>query len=66
LPGDAQRSSWQTGVGAGLSFAPQKKNFEIILRYGYGFNAIRDGKEGAQSVGLLFQYNFEARKKSAE
>jgi len=66
LPGDEQRSSWQTGVGAGLSFAPQNKNFEIILRYGYGFNAIRDGKEGAQSVGLLFQYNFNARKKSAD
>jgi hypothetical protein len=64
LPGFAQRSSWQTGAGCGLSFAPKNKNFEIILRYGYGFNAIRDGKEGAQSVGLLFQYNFEARKKT--
>ena len=30
-----------------------------MLRYGYGFNAIRNGKEGAQSIGLLFQYNFE-------
>ena len=67
LPGFAQRSSWQTGAGGGLSFAPKNKNFEIILRYGYGFNAIRDGKEGAQSVGLLFQYNFEkAAKKHSE
>jgi hypothetical protein len=64
LPGDAQRSNWQTGAGVGLSFAPKNKNFEIILRYGYGFNAIRDGKEGAQSVGLLFQYNFEKHKQS--
>jgi hypothetical protein len=64
LPGDEQRSSWQTGAGGGLSFAPKNKNFEIILRYGYGFNAIRDGKEGAQSVGLLFQYNFEKHKQS--
>jgi hypothetical protein len=63
LPGFAQ-NSWQTGVGGGLSFAPKNKNFEIILRYGYGFNAIRDGKEGAQSIGVLFQYNFYARKKS--
>src|SRR5450432_3127966 len=62
LPGYEQKSSWQTGVGGGLSFAPKNKNFEIILRYGYGFNALRDGKDGAQSVGLLFQYNFEKHK----
>jgi hypothetical protein len=64
LPGFEQRSSWQTGAGGGLSFAPKNQSFEIILRYGYGFNAIRNGREGAQSVGLLFQYNFEAREKT--
>jgi hypothetical protein len=62
LPGFQQRSSWQTGVGGGLSFAPKQKHFEVIVRYGYGFNAIRNDQQGAQSVGLLFQYNFEARK----
>jgi hypothetical protein len=62
LAGYEQPSDWQTGVGGGLSFAPKNKNFEIVLRYGYGFNALRDGKQGAQSVGLLFQYNFESRK----
>jgi hypothetical protein len=66
LNGYQQSSDWQTGVGGGLNFAPKNKNFEIVLRYGYGFNALRDGKEGAQSIGLLFQYNFEARKKSAD
>jgi hypothetical protein len=64
LPGFEQRSSWQTGAGGGLTFAPKHKNFQIELRYGYGFNAIRDGHQGGSSVGLLFQYNFEARKKS--
>jgi hypothetical protein len=34
----------------------------VIVRYGYGFNAIRNDHQGASSVGLLFQYNFEARK----
>ena len=63
LGGYQQASDWQTGVGGGLSFAPQNKNFQIVLRYGYGFNALRDGRDGAQSVGLLFQYNFEARKR---
>jgi hypothetical protein len=64
LPGFEQPSDWQTGAGCGITFAPKKKNFKIVLRYGYGFNAIRDGHEGAQSVGLLFQYDFEARKKA--
>ena len=64
LNGYQQSSDWQTGVGGGLTFAPKNKSFEIVLRYGYGFNAIRNGKEGAQSVGLLFQYDFEKRIKS--
>ena len=63
LPGYEQRSDWQTGAGCGLTFAPRNKNFKVVLRYGYGFNAIRNGREGAQSVGLLFQYDFEAHKK---
>ena len=66
LNGYQQTSDWQTGVGGGLTFAPKNKSFEIVLRYGYGFNAIRNGKEGAQSIGLLFQYNFEQWKKKAD
>jgi hypothetical protein len=66
LNGYQQPSDWQTGVGGGLTFAPKNKNFEIVLRYGYGFNAVRDGHEGAQSIGLLFQYNFEKKKDATE
>jgi hypothetical protein len=66
LNGYQQNSAWQTGVGGGLTFAPKNKSFEIVLRYGYGFNAIRNGKEGSQSIGLLFQYNFEKWKKTAD
>jgi hypothetical protein len=66
LNGYQQSSDWQTGVGGGLTFAPKNKSFEIVLRYGYGFNAIRNGREGAQSIGLLFQYNFEQWKKKAD
>lgn len=63
LPGFAQRSDWQTGAGLGIDFTPKNKDYQIVLRYGYGFNAIRRGALGAQSVGILFQYDFEARKK---
>ena len=65
LPGFEQ-SPWQTGVGCGLTFAPKRKNFKIELRYGYGFNAIRNGEEGTQSSGVLFQYDFQARTGSSD
>jgi hypothetical protein len=64
FPGFEQRGDWQTGAGLGLTFAPRQQNYKIVLRYGYGFNAIRYGREGAQSVGVLFQYDFNARKKA--
>jgi hypothetical protein len=32
------------------------------VSYGYGFNALRDGHDGAHSLGMLYQYNFEQRK----
>lgn len=66
LPGFEQSSVWQSGAGCGLTFAPRNKNFQIVLRYGYGFNAIRDGHEGAHSVGVLFQYDFGPHKTGAD
>lgn len=62
LPGLEQPGHWHTGVGTGLSFTSRSEVWRLILRYGYGFNALRDGDEGAHSVGLLSQYNFEQRK----
>ena len=62
LPGFEQPSHWQTGAGGGISYASPSKTWRVILRYGYGFNAIRHGEEGAHSVALLFQYDFERRK----
>jgi hypothetical protein len=61
LPGFAQPGHWHTGVGPGLSYTARSEVWRVILRYGYGFNALRDGHEGAHSVGLLYQYNFEQR-----
>jgi hypothetical protein len=65
LPGFEQ-SPWQSGAGCALIIAPPKKNLKIVLRYGYGFNAIRDGEEGAQSIGVLFQYDFEANNRKTD
>lgn len=62
LPGFEQPNHWQTGAGPSLEFTSKSQVWRVILRYGYGFNAIRDGHEGAHSIGLLYQYNFEQRK----
>lgn len=63
LRGFEQPDRWQTGVGCGLTFTPRNKICRVVVRYGYGFNAIRDdGDKGAHSVGLLVQYDFEQHK----
>lgn len=62
IPGLEQPGHWHTGVGPSLSFTSRSEVWRVILRYGYGFKALRDGQEGAHSVGLLYQYNFEQRK----
>ena len=62
LPGFEQPNHWNTGAGPSLSFTSRSEVWRVILRYGYGFNAFRDGQEGAHSIGLLYQYNFERRK----
>jgi hypothetical protein len=63
LPGFEQPSSWQTGAGVGLSYSPRHQLGRIVIRYGYGFNAIRRGDEGSQSIGLLLQFDFDAWRK---
>lgn len=62
LPGYAQPGDWQSGAGVGLGYSPGHHYYKMILRVGYGFNAIRHDKDGAESVGLLFQYDLGARK----
>ncbi|HEY1172169.1 MAG TPA: hypothetical protein VGH19_12420 [Verrucomicrobiae bacterium] len=66
LDGFAQPDVWQTGAGAGIAYSPESQSCRVVLRYGYGFNAIRGSDEGAHSVGLLFQYDFKARKRLAK
>lgn len=62
LSGFQQPGHWHTGVGPSLSYTSRSQVWRVILRYGYGLNALRDGQEGAHSIGLLYQYNFERRK----
>lgn len=61
LPGIERPAHWNTGAGPGLSYTSRSQVWRLILRYGYGFNAQRDGDQGAHSVGVLYQYDFERR-----
>jgi hypothetical protein len=61
LPGLEQPGTWHTGFGPALEFNSVSGVWRVILRYGYGLNASRDGNDGAHSVGLLCEYDFGKR-----
>lgn len=63
LPGFELPDRWQSGAGVGLSYTPKNQIMRVIVRYGYGFNSVRSSGDGSQSVGILFQFDFEAYKK---
>lgn len=60
IPDTGQRGSFNSGAGAGIGYETPKKVWRGELDYGYGFTAQRGGRRGAHSVGLFFQYDFEA------
>jgi hypothetical protein len=62
LPGYSEPDRWHTGVGAGIGYTSKNQVTKVFLRYGYGFNARRGDEKGGQSVGLLFQFDFERRR----
>jgi hypothetical protein len=58
----SQPGDWHSGVGGGIGYTSPRGTWYITLIYGHGFDAIRNGERGADQVGLVFQYDFEARK----
>jgi hypothetical protein len=62
LPGLEQPGHWNSGVGGALSYKSTSGAWQVMLDYGYGFNAIRTHGRGAQSVGILVQINLERAK----
>lgn len=64
--GMSQPGDWHTGVGGGLGYASANKVWEITLGYAYGVDAIRSGGRGAHTVGLVAQYDLEARRTRAK
>jgi len=56
LPGLAQPGNSLTGVGAGILFS--SKSWKILVGYAYGVDAIRSHGRGANSVGVLLQFDW--------
>ncbi len=58
LHGLEQPGRWNSGVGGGLLFRSPSESWLVGVGYGYGFNAIRKGERGAQSLLFLLQFDW--------
>ena len=65
LAGLHQPEHWHSGAGAGIDYTSPRQVWKVILAFAQGFNALRHGEHGAQSVVLLLQYDLEARQRQA-
>ena len=63
-PDSLRNPNWVSGVGAGILYRSPDGRFKVMLTYAYGVNAIRDNNHGANTIGLLFQFNLEKSKYS--
>jgi hypothetical protein len=55
LPGTGQPSNWNSGLGGGILY--KSPAWKIMFGYGYGVDAIRSSGRGAQSIGVLVQFD---------
>jgi len=55
LPGEEQPGNWNSGVGGGILY--QSPAWKLMVGYGYGINAIRSSGRGANSIGILLQFD---------
>ena len=59
VPGTGQPGSSVSGIGAGILYRAPSDKFRFLVDYGYGFNAIRDGERGANSISILLQIDLD-------
>ncbi len=53
LPAETQPGNWNSGVSGGVFYT--SPTWRVMVGYGYGFDAIRSGGRGGQSIGFLLQ-----------
>jgi len=64
LDGLEQPGHWHSGAGGGLTFISPRGTWLATVLYAHGFNALRKNDElGANSIGLIFQWDLEAKKR---
>jgi hypothetical protein len=57
-----QSGNWHSGIGGGISFSSPSRAWFVSVIYGHGFDSIRSGGRGSDQVGLMLQYDFEAKR----
>jgi hypothetical protein len=57
LPGESQPGNWLNGVGGGFLYHSQSDRWKIMFNYAYGIDAIRSHGRGANSIGVLVQFD---------
>jgi hypothetical protein len=57
LPGEAQPGNWLNGMGGGILYRSPDNRFKMVFDYAYGVDAIRSGGRGANSIGILMQWD---------
>jgi len=62
LPGLEQPGHWRSGVGGGVFYTT--RTWRVMVGYGYGIDAIRSHGQGANSIGLLIQFDLEPAKEA--
>lgn len=64
LDGLEQPGGWHSGAGGGLTFISPTGAWIVTALYAHGFNALRkDEERGANQIGLIFQWDMEAKKR---
>ena len=61
VPGLAQPGHFNSGAGLGLGYRSRSGAWQALASYGYGFEAMRSGGRGGQSIGILLEINLGAR-----
>ncbi|MEW6303089.1 MAG: hypothetical protein AB1705_06435 [Verrucomicrobiota bacterium] len=60
LSGLRQPGNWHTGVSGGLAYRSLAQDWHIVFGYAYGIDAIRSHGRGANSIGILCQFDLGA------
>jgi hypothetical protein len=61
LPGLEQPRRTHAGAGIGLGYRSRYDMWRVVLGYGYGFTAMRRDDRGGHNIGIVCEFDLEAR-----